>query len=132
VSTSYLSSVEIACFMVVFGPVLLPLAFLLGLRMAFCFALLVLQVHVQIPPFVRGLALGLIGQVVLSLRFLRAVVSRHVAFLRHPITLALGFPPALLLTLFKGGSSGASSDGAPLFTQGQTALILEEARRMQK
>ena len=93
------------------------------------FALLFLQVHVQIPPFVKLLALGLVGQVVLSLRFLRAVVSRHIAFLRHPLTLALGFPPALLLTLFKGGPSAADSD-APLFARGQTAQILDEARRI--
>jgi hypothetical protein len=131
VSTSYLSSVEVACFVVVFGPVLLPLAFLLGLRMAFCFALLFLQVHVQIPPFVKLLALGVVGQVVLSLRFLRAAASRHIAFLRHPITLALGFPPALLLTLFKSGPATADSDGTPLFAQGQTAQILDEARRME-
>jgi hypothetical protein len=133
VSTSYLSSVEVACFLLVFGPLLLPVALLLGLRMAFCFGMLFLQVHVQIPPFVKLLALGLIGQIVLLLNFVRAAVAKHLQFLRHPISLALGFPPALLLTLVKGGPAKRtdSGDAQPLFARGQTAKILEAAASLQ-
>ena len=131
-----MSSVEVACFVLVFGPLLLPVALLLGLRMAFCFGMLFLQVHVQIPPFVKLLALGLIGQVMLLLNFVRAAVAKHLQFLRHPISLALGFPPALLLTLVKGripspAKRTESGDMQPLFVRGETAKILEAAASLQ-
>jgi hypothetical protein len=135
------SGIEVGAFLLVFGPLLLPVALLANLRLAAIFALVFLSVYLHIPTYVKYGALGVVGNLVLSLRFLQASVASHLAFLVHPVTLALSFPPALLLLLFtddskQKGSEGDSQDGMPksdtalIFAKGQIDQILADVSAM--
>ena len=152
-SVSCSSGVAVGAFLVVFWPVLLPLALLVNLRLAACAALAFVQLNLYVPKSTKLLALGVVGNV-LSLRFLRFFAARQLAvlknILRHPVSLALSFPPALLLTpvvrgvarsgIMTGLLSRAAPDGggseaaeenactdtARVFSEGQVYQILDE------
>jgi len=129
ISTYCSSSIEVGAFVLVFWPFLLPLAFLANLRIALICALLFVQLHLQIPKF-KLAALGIAGNGVLALRLLKSSVARHLAFLKHPISVALIFLPALLLFLFKGDrSSRRLGSTAPLLAKDQIARILADAEK---
>lgn len=92
------SSIQVAAFVLVFAPLLLPL-FLANLRLAAVMTLALLQIPMHSPRFNKYLAVGLVGAGLKSLRFLQcAGLGALASVATHPLTLTLSFPPALLLT----------------------------------
>jgi hypothetical protein len=150
VSVSCSSGVAVGAFLVVFWPFLLPLALYVNLRFAACAALAFLQLNLYVPKSTRLLALGVVGNA-LSLRVLRFFAVQQLTFFKnilgHPVSLALSFPPALLLspvvkgvaksltmtgllapnaTHGGGAAECANTDAAPVFSEGQIWRILDE------
>eukprot|EP00277_Geminigera_cryophila_P007282 CAMPEP_0179422176 /NCGR_PEP_ID=MMETSP0799-20121207/10267_1 /TAXON_ID=46947 /ORGANISM="Geminigera cryophila, Strain CCMP2564" /LENGTH=185 /DNA_ID=CAMNT_0021196247 /DNA_START=189 /DNA_END=746 /DNA_ORIENTATION=+ len=131
ISTYCSSTIEVGAFVLVFGPFLLPLAFFANLRIVLICALVFVQLHLQIPRF-KLAALGIAGNAVFALRLLKSRVARHLAFLKHPISVALIFLPALLLFLFKGDRTSRSrrlGSTAPLLAKDQISQILADAEK---
>ncbi len=150
VSVSCSSGVAVGAFLVVFWPFLLPLALYVNLRFAACAALAFIQLNLYVPKSTRLLALGVVGNA-LSLRVLRFFAVQQITVFKnvlgHPVSLALSFPPALLLspvvkgvakslamtgllapnaTLGGGAEECANIDAAPVFSEGQIWRILDE------
>ena len=91
------SSLQVATFLLVFWPFLLPLV-TANLRLASLLALAFIQLPLHNPRSTKLLALGLVGPGFKSLGFLHSSFLRAMTFFLHPLALTVSFPPALLLT----------------------------------